>query len=102
MSLITSGRSISGCATICVKVKRTQGGIEHEEGVAKAAIYPGTNVAMCNDFDQQGRNVYQAGSTDYAGTGTNVTTTKNPMWIVKEDPLQGFTVASQFPAGETT
>lgn len=93
-------RSISGAGKIVLKGKYSQGGAEHEEGVFKLATYPGQNMVLCNDFDQQGRQVYQPGSTDYAGTGTNVTTTKNPIWVAKEDPLSGGTVATQYAAGE--
>lgn len=101
MAELTASRSFSGTAKIVVKGKYTQGGAESEEGVLKVAAYPGQNVTLCNDFDQQGRQVYTPGSTDYAGTGTDVTTAKSPIWLLKEDPLQGSTIETEYAAGDT-
>lgn len=95
-----STRSISGCSKIRVKCKYTEGGVECEEGFLKAAAYPGSNVVQCNDFERQGTQTYQLGSTDYAGTGTDTTTTKNPMWLLVEDVYQGKTVADQLATGD--
>lgn len=93
-------RSLSGAAKIVLKGKYSEGGPESEEGFLKIAAYPGTNVTLAADYDQEMRHGFTPGSTDYAGTGTNVTTTKNPMWLLKEDPLQGKTIADQYAAGD--
>lgn len=92
--------SVSGNNKIVVKGKYTEGGIEAEEGRLKVAAYPGMNVTMTNDFDEQGRQVYTVGGTDYAGTGTNVTTTKAPIWLLKEDVLQGKTIEQAYEADD--
>lgn len=84
--------SISGNNKIVIKGGYTEGGTEHEEGVLKTAAYPGMNMVMTNDFEVQGRHTYTPGSTDYAGTGTDVTTAKAPIMILKEDVLTGHTV----------
>lgn len=95
-----STASISGASTIVLKGKRTEGGVEHIEGRLKAAAYPGMNVTMTNEADESGRQVYTPGGTDYAGTGTDVTTTKAPIWILKENGLFGSTVATQYAAND--
>lgn len=92
--------SISGNNKIVIKGKYTQGGVEAEEGRLLAAAYPGMNVVMANNFDEQGRQCYTPGSTEYAGTGTDVTTVKAPIWILKEDALQGSTVDTAYAADD--
>ena len=92
--------SVSGNNKIVVKGKYTEGGVEHEEGRLKTAAYPGMNVTMTNDFEEQGRQVYTPAGTDYAGTGTNVTTTKAPIMVLKEDVLQGRTIETAYEAND--
>jgi hypothetical protein len=92
--------SISGANTIVLKGKYSEGGAEHEEGRLKAAASPGMNVTTTNDFDELGRQVYTPGATDYAGTGTDVSTTKAPIWILKEDTTTGKTVDDAYAADD--
>lgn len=89
--------SISGAHTIVLKAGYTEGGAEHEEGFLTAAAYPGMNVQLSVTTPVNGVYYYTPGSTDYAGTGT-VTTTKNPVKILKEDGLQGGLVTTQYAA----
>lgn len=95
-----SSISISGASTIVLKGKYTEGGVEREEGPLSVAAYPGMNVTMTNDAEAQGRQTYKPGGTDWAGTGTDVTTSKAPVWILREDRLVGKTVADQYAAGD--
>lgn len=90
--------SISGNNKIVIKGKYSEGGVEHEEGPTKIAAYPGMNMVMTNDHEQQGRQVYTPGSTDYAGTGTDVTTAKAPIMILKENVLTSGTVDTVYEA----
>lgn len=92
--------SISGNNRIIIKGKYTEGGVEKEEGRLKAAGYPGMNVVSTADPDEMGRQVYTPGSTEYAGTGTNVTTVKAPLWLLTEDAYQGKTVDDVYAADE--
>jgi hypothetical protein len=92
--------SISGANKIVLKGKYSEGGAEHEEGRLRAAAYPGMNVTMTNDPDELGRQVYTPGATDYAGTGTDVTTAKAPIWIVKENSSEGETVDDAYAADD--
>lgn len=95
-----STRSISGASKIVLKGKYTEGGVEHEEGRLAVAGYPGMNVVMRNDHEEQGRQVWQPGSSEYAGTGTNVTTVKAPLRILVEDAYQSHTVADAWEADD--
>lgn len=95
-----STRSISGASKIVLKGKYTQGGVECEEGRLAVAGYPGMNIVMRNDFEEQGRQVWQPGSTEYAGTGTNVTTVRAPIRILIEDAYQAKTVADAWEADD--
>jgi hypothetical protein len=92
--------SISGNNRIVIKGKYTEGGVEREEGRLTAAAYPGMNVTSTADPDEMGRQVYAPGSTEYAGTGTNVTTVKAPVWLLIEDVWQGKTVDDVYAADE--
>jgi len=92
--------SFSGANKIVLKGKYSEGGAEHEEGKLKVGGYPGMNVTLANDFDEQGRQVYTPGSTEYAGTGTDVSTVKAPIWILKEDWTAGGTVDTAYAADD--
>lgn len=86
--------SISGANMIWLKGDFGQ----HEEGRLKAAAYPGMNVVMTNDFEEQGRFTYTPGSSSYVGTGTDVTAASAPLMVLKEDALQGKTVDDVYAA----
>lgn len=92
--------SISGNNKIVLKAGFTDGGAEHEEGELKAAATPGMNVVLAADFSVMGRDKYTPGSTDYVGTGTGITTAKQPLKILKEDALQGKTINDAYASGD--
>lgn len=91
--------SISGANKIVLKAGYTDGGAEHEEGPLKVAAYPGQNVVRTSDNTTQERHTWTPGGTDHVGTGTGITTTKNPVRVLKEDALTGGTVTTQYSAG---
>lgn len=87
--------------TIVLRGGYTEGGAEHDEGIAGAAgIYPGMNVTMTSDNERQGRHTWKPGGSDYVGTGTGDTTQAGPITVVREDRNLGLTVDDVYTNGE--
>lgn len=91
--------SLSGHNKIVLKAGYTEGGAEHEEGPLASAATPGMNMVMGLAARTQERDTWAPGSTDYPGTGTGPTTTKNPVRVLKEDGLIGSTLDTAYAAG---
>ena len=91
-----STASVSGCSTIVVM---GQFGV-FEEGPLNSAAYPGMNVQMGVATDVMGRHYWSPGSTDYIGTGTGQTTVHGSVKVLREDALQGNTVADAYASGD--
>ena len=92
--------SISGANTIVLKASYSEGGTECEEGPINAIGYPGMAVTLASNAESLGRHTYALGGTDYVGTGTNVTTSKAPVWVLKEDALRGQGVNDAYAAND--
>jgi hypothetical protein len=91
--------SLSGHNKIVLKAGYTEGGAEYEEGPLTGAATPGMNMVLSVAARTQERDSWTPGSTDYPGTGTGATTTKNPVRILKEDHLIGATIDDVVAAG---
>lgn len=91
--------SLSGHNKIVLKAGYTEGGTENEEGPLSSAATPGMNMVMGVAARTQERDTWSPGSTDYAGTGTKNTTTKNPVKVLKEDYLVGKTIDDAYASG---
>ncbi len=92
--------SISDNHRIVLKAHYSEGGAEHEEGVASGTLYPGMNVGMSIGVDTQMRHTWAAAGSDTLGTGTSNTAGRRRVVVVKEDYLQGKTVDDAYTAGE--
>lgn len=92
--------SISGYNKIVLKAGYTEGGAEHEEGILDTAGTPGMNVVMSDLAESQQRQHYAAGSSDYVGTGTDTTTVKSPVKVLKEDVFQSKTINDAYAAAD--
>lgn len=92
--------SLSGHNKIVLKAGFTEGGAEHEEGPLSSAATPGMNMTLSVAARTQERDTWTPGSTDYPGTGTGPTTTKNPVRILKENYLVGGTIDTAYASGD--
>lgn len=90
--------SLDGSHKIVLKGGYTEGGTEHEEGIASGAITPGMNVVMTTAAEQFGRHTYAAGATPVGGTAAGAATPD--IRIAKEDMLQGKTIDGAYANGE--
>lgn len=92
--------SLSGNNKIVLKGGYTQGAAEHEEGILSGVATPGMNVVMTDAASSAERHTYKAGGTDYVGTGTATTTTKNPIKVLKEKGMFGGTIDTPYASGD--
>lgn len=72
----------------------------HEEGPLAAIASPGMNLVVTNAARTQERDTVTPGSTDYAGAGTDTTTAKGPIKILKEDALRSKTITDAYASGD--
>jgi hypothetical protein len=82
---------------IVLKAGYTDGGAEHDEGIASGAISPGMNVVMTTATATDGVHTYAAGATPVGGTSAGAATPY--IKIAKEDRLIGSTIDTAYATG---
>lgn len=82
---------------IVLKAGYTEGGAEHDEGIASGTIYPGMAVVMTTAAEVSKRHTYAPGASISEGSGGVLAGVK----IAKEDVLQGNTVDDAYTSGST-
>jgi hypothetical protein len=70
-----------------------------EEGFLSGTVSPGMNLVLCEETEAYGRHTYAAGSSDYVGTGTGISTTVAALKIAVENALLGVTIDDAYTSG---
>lgn len=91
--------SLSDKNQIVLKAGYTDGGAEHEEGIAAATTTPGMNVVMTTAARVFERDTYTPGATPLGGDSPAGAATPY-IKIAKEDRLQGKTIDDTTASGD--
>lgn len=86
----------AGYQKICLKV--SFGSATEDEGIASGAVSPGMNVNRTSASESMGRHTFAAGASPVGGTGIGAVA--GPVYIVKEDALQGKTIDDAYANGD--